>query len=125
MITSRISESSRAVTYVLIGWRSSGGVWITERSRIPASDMCSVRGIGVADSDSTSTATRSSLNRSFCSTPKRCSSSMTTRPEVLELDVALEQAVRPDDDVDRAAAQPCQRMGDIVVGARNATAAGR
>ena len=39
----------------MIGLRPSGGVSITEMSRSPASDICSVRGIGVADIEITST----------------------------------------------------------------------
>ena len=39
-------------------------------------------------------------------TPNRCSSSMMSEAEVLELDVLLEQAVRADDDVDAAVRQP-------------------
>ena len=42
--------------------------------------MCSVRGIGVAESASTSTSSRSERSSSFCATPKRCSSSRMTRP---------------------------------------------
>ena len=42
--------------------------------------MCSVRGIGVAESASTSTSSRSWRSSSFCATPKRCSSSRTTSP---------------------------------------------
>src|SRR5205823_1043006 len=56
---------------------------MTERSRMPASDMCSVRGIGVADSDNTSTDARNCLSFSFCMTPKRCSSSRITSPRSL------------------------------------------
>ena len=52
-----------------------------EMSRRPESDMCSVRGIGVADRASTSTSSRSERRSSFCATPKRCSSSRTTRPD--------------------------------------------
>ena len=51
-------------------------------SRRPTSDMCSVRGIGVAESVSTSTVARSVFSRSFTSTPNRCSSSMITRPRL-------------------------------------------
>ena len=51
-----------------------------EMSRSPDSDMWSVRGIGVADSASTSTSSRSDRRSSFWATPKRCSSSSTTRP---------------------------------------------
>ena len=42
--------------------------------------MCSVRGIGVAESASTSTSSRSCRSSSFCATPNRCSSSTITRP---------------------------------------------
>jgi hypothetical protein len=38
---------------------------MTEMSRMPASDMCSVRGIGVALSASTSTSSRSWRSSSF------------------------------------------------------------
>ena len=60
--------------------RSLGGVSITLMSRSPSSDMCSVRGIGVADMVSTSTSLRSCFSRSLWRTPKRCSSSTITRP---------------------------------------------
>ena len=62
------------------GRRPSGGVSITEMSRRPASDICSVRGIGVAESESTSTLSLSWRSSSFCLTPKRCSSSTITSP---------------------------------------------
>ena len=51
-------------------------------SRMPNSDMCKVRGIGVAVIVSTSTVWRTALSRSFTSTPKRCSSSMITSPRL-------------------------------------------
>ena len=51
-----------------------------EMSRSPASDMWSVRGIGVAVSASTSTSSRSERSSSFWATPKRCSSSTITSP---------------------------------------------
>ncbi len=79
-IESWISGRSSSRMNVWIGWRASGGVSITDRSRSPASDMCSVRGIGVAVSVRTSTWVRSCLRRSLWTTPKRCSSSMITRP---------------------------------------------
>ena len=43
--------------------------------------MFSVRGIGVAERVSTSTWRVRSLSRSFCPTPKRCSSSTTSSPK--------------------------------------------
>ena len=60
--------------------RSFGGVSITDMSRMPSSDMCSVRGMGVALIVSTSTFFRICFRRSLCRTPKRCSSSTTSRP---------------------------------------------
>ncbi len=79
----RISGSKRQ-TKVRIARRSAGGVAMIEISRRPPIAICSVRGIGVAVSVSTSTWVRSSLRRSLCATPKRCSSSMTTRPRSLK-----------------------------------------
>ena len=54
-----------------------------DMSRMPTSDMFSVRGIGVAVIVSTSTFLRICLMRSLCATPKRCSSSTTSRPRSL------------------------------------------
>ena len=62
------------------GRRPSGGVSITVMSRSPASDIWSVRGIGVAERLSTSTRSLSWRSSSFCFTPKRCSSSTISRP---------------------------------------------
>ena len=50
---------------------------------MPAIARLSVRGIGVADRVRTSTSRRSCLSRSLAATPKRCSSSTTTRPRSL------------------------------------------
>ena len=47
-------------------------------------DMCSVRGMGVAVSVSTSTVRLSFLMASLWATPKRCSSSTTRRPRSLK-----------------------------------------
>ena len=68
------------MTKVRIARRSVGGVVISDNSRSPPIAMCSVRGIGVALSVSTSTSVRSFLMRSLCETPKRCSSSTTSKP---------------------------------------------
>ena len=75
--------SSYAPTKVSTGCRSSGGVAIVDISRMPVIDISSVRGIGVADIVSTSTAVRSCFSCSLCSTPNRCSSSTTTSPRSL------------------------------------------
>ena len=50
---------------------------------MPVTAISSVRGIGVADIAKTSTVVRIFLSDSFCSTPKRCSSSTTTSPRSL------------------------------------------
>ncbi|MNQ97053.1 hypothetical protein D3C85_1126810 [compost metagenome] len=70
-------------TKVLMARRFCGAVAMTEKSRMPSSDMPSVRGMGVAVSVSTSTSARRALSASFWRTPKRCSSSMITRPRRL------------------------------------------
>ena len=75
--------SSWGPANVSTGCRSSGGVAMTLISRMPVIAISRVRGMGVADMDSTSTLTRIALSRSLCSTPKRCSSSMITRPRSL------------------------------------------
>ena len=75
-----MTSCSNLTTCVWIDRRSRGGVSITDMSRMPASDMFSVRGIGVAVIVSTSTFLRICLMRSLCATPNRCSSSTTSRP---------------------------------------------
>ena len=76
----RISSASNRATRVSTARRSSGGVSRLEMSRSPSSDMCSVRGMGVAVIVSTSTICRRAFSRSLTSTPNRCSSSMITSP---------------------------------------------
>ena len=95
-------------TTVLIDMRFFGAVRISERSRTPISDICSVRGIGVAESVSTSTEARSCLSRSLCMTPKRCSSSTTISPRSRKTTSFCKQPVRADDDVDLAVGEVAQ-----------------
>ena len=64
----------------------------TEKSRRPSIDIASVRGMGVAVSVRTSTSARIDFRVSFWRTPKRCSSSMMTRPRRLNLFRALERS---------------------------------
>jgi hypothetical protein len=64
--------------------RRCGAVAMTLRSRRPSSAMPSVRGIGVAVSVSTSTSARRAFICSLWRTPKRCSSSMMSRPRFLK-----------------------------------------
>ena len=56
---------------------------MTDISRTPTSDICKVRGIGVALKVSTSILLAHSFHFSFCATPKRCSSSTTSMPKSL------------------------------------------
>jgi hypothetical protein len=72
---------SYGITSVTTLRRSCGAVVNDEMSRTPTIDMCSVRGMGVADIVSTSTVERTFLSRSLCVTPNRCSSSITTSPK--------------------------------------------
>ena len=78
------ARGSQRQTKVRMASRSAGGVAMIEISRSPPIAICSVRGMGVAVSVSTSTWVRSSLSRSLWVTPKRCSSSMTSRPRSLK-----------------------------------------
>src|SRR5215204_4966705 len=77
--------SSYGPAKVSTGWRSSGGVAMVLISRMPVIAISRVRGIGVADMARTSTWVRRRFSCSLCSTPKRCSSSITTRPKSLKL----------------------------------------
>ena len=84
----RTASPSRSLSHrqtkVRMARRSAGGVAMIEISRSPPIAICSVRGIGVAVSVSTSTCVRSSFSRSLCVTPKRCSSSTISSPRSLK-----------------------------------------
>ncbi|MNZ75973.1 hypothetical protein D3C78_944660 [compost metagenome] len=73
------------MTKVRTDSRRAGGVAMIDRSRMPATAMFRVRGIGVAVRVRMSTSLRRALSCSFWRTPKRCSSSMITRPRSLTL----------------------------------------
>ena len=83
-----MTSGSKGEMKVRTAMRSTGGVAISDSSRTPVSASCSVRGIGVADSVSTCTSLFSSFSRSLCLTPKCCSSSMISRPRLLN-EIAL------------------------------------
>ncbi|MDT4885411.1 hypothetical protein FQZ97_1216430 [compost metagenome] len=74
-----------SITKVRTDSRRAGGVAMIDRSRMPATAMFSVRGIGVAVRVRMSTSLRRAFNCSFWRTPKRCSSSMITRPRFWNL----------------------------------------
>ena len=115
-IASTATRSSYSPTKVRIGWRSAGGVCSNDRSRMPTRLISSVRGMGVADSVSTSTLVFSFFIASLACTPKRCSSSTISRPRSLNVDRVLQQAVRADDAVDLAALQPVEHLLGLLVG---------
>ena len=77
------TASWRCITKVRTDRRRAGGVAIIDMSRIPAKAIFSVRGIGVAVRVRMSTSLRRALSCSFWRTPKRCSSSIITRPKFL------------------------------------------
>ena len=73
-------SSENTCDSVRIGWRLGGGVEMTDKSREPISENCSVRGIGVAVSVSVSTETLISVSFSLAATPNFCSSSLISSP---------------------------------------------
>ncbi len=78
-----MSSSDQGATTVSMARRFLGGVSMRLISRSPVRLMWRVRGMGVALMASTSTLARIFFSRSLWLTPKRCSSSMTTRPRSL------------------------------------------
>ena len=87
-------------------------------SRTPAIDICSVRGIGVALIEITSTRSFSWRSSSFCLTPKRCSSSTISSPRSLRAHVPRQQPMGPDQDVDLALGEPRHRLALLGSGAK-------
>ena len=82
-MASIISSSFHSLTNVLTAILSIGGVAMMDNSRKPDKPIFNVRGIGVAVIVSKFTSVRNDFNCSLCFTPKRCSSSMITRPKFL------------------------------------------
>ena len=74
------SASSIGARAVRMGWRRAGGVAMTLSDCSPTSAACRVRGMGVAVRVRTWTPSPSLRKAAFCRVPKRCSSSITTRP---------------------------------------------
>ena len=88
--------------------RFFGAVWISERSRTPISDMCSVRGIGVAESVRTSTLGAILLEALLVHDAEALLLVDDDQAEVGEGDVLLQQPMRADDDVDLALREVAQ-----------------
>ncbi|CRH46678.1 Uncharacterised protein [Chlamydia trachomatis] len=68
------------MTNVLTGSRSKGGIVMRERSRAPDKERYRVLGIGVAETVRQSIVGKRSFRESLAFTPKRCSSSIISRP---------------------------------------------
>ena len=101
-MASRTISSEKTCVSVTIGWRLGGGVEMTDRSRDPMSENCSVRGMGVAVSVSVSTETLICVSFSLAATPNFCSSSIISRPRSLKriclpsiLCVPMRMSMRP------------------------------
>ena len=95
----RISSASKRQMRVSIACRSRGGVVRLEISRMPSSDMCSVRGIGVAVIVSTSTVAPQPLEHLLVLDAEPLLLVDDRQAEVLEAHVLLHQPMRADDDV--------------------------
>ena len=93
-----------------IGRRSSGGVSITLMSRTPTSAMCSVRGIGVARQRQHVHLGAQLLEPLLVRHAEALLLVNHQQAQVLEGDVLLQQAVRADDDVDRASGEVAQHL---------------
>ena len=88
------TTASQPPTKVRTASLSTGGVAISDISRTPDNASCNVRGIGVAERVRTWTSPRNSFNRSFCATPKFCSSSIISKPKWLKsIDLASNACV--------------------------------
>ena len=98
----RMSFSSNLATTVWMAMRSLGGVSMTLMSRRPISDMCSVRGMGVADMVSTSTVVAHLLQPLFVANAEALLFIDDEQAEVLKLQIFREQAMRADEDIDLA-----------------------
>ena len=88
MISKKVKFGSITVKAVLTHRQEDmgdGGVAMMDKSRIPLIAMLRVLGIGVAVSVKMSILARIALIFSFCLTPKRCSSSMISKPKSLYL----------------------------------------
>mmetsp|Transcript_12143 Transcript_12143/g.38654 ORF Transcript_12143/g.38654 Transcript_12143/m.38654 type:complete len:286 (+) Transcript_12143:754-1611(+) len=81
-MASQTDSSCRVMTRVSTGLLPSGGVSREDMSRMPDMHMYMVRGMGVAESESTSMPRAACFIWSFCRTPNRCSSSTTSKPSL-------------------------------------------
>ena len=125
---SRMISSEKTCDSVTIGWRLGGGVEMTDRSREPMSENCSVRGIGVAVRVSVSTLTAICVSFSLAATPNFCSSSMISSPRSRNLIclpsilwVPIRMSIRPDS----RSARICPASLAVLVRLRYSTRTGK
>ena len=116
-MASRTRPAEASATRVWMGRRSSGGVSMTLMSRTPTSAMLSVRGMGVADSVSTSTSVLQLLEPLLVGDAEALLLVDDEQPQVAEADVPREQPVGADDEVDRAVLEPGQGRAPARAGA--------
>ena len=83
-----------------IGWRLGGGVEMTDRSREPISENCSVRGIGVAVRVSVSTLTAHLRELLLGRDAELLLLVDDQQPQVAEFDLLAQYLVGADQDVD-------------------------
>ena len=101
---------SNFTTLVWIASRSFGGVSMIDMSRMPTSDMCSVRGIGVARHREHVDLLPQLLDLLLVRDAEALLLVDDEQAEVAELDVLRQQAVRADDDVDLAGREIGERL---------------
>ena len=109
-----IRSGPNGATTVWIASRSFGGVSITDISRRPSSDMCSVRGIGVADIATASTALADLLQPFLVLHAEALLLIDQHQPEIFPHNVLREEPVRPDGDIDLAFRQIHQHRVDLL-----------
>ena len=102
----RTRPGSNGASTVCTGRRRAGGVSSTLSACSPRIAPCNVRGIGVALSVSTCTPSAKPRSLSLMPVPKRCSSSMISRPSRSKRDALAGDRVRADHDIDRPVGQP-------------------
>ena len=96
LIASRTRPSSSSAMRVWIGSRASGGVSMTDRSRMPTRLRCRVRGIGVADRVSTSTSLAERLDALLVRHAEALLLVDDQQAQVGEGDVLRQDPMRPD-----------------------------
>ena len=108
MIACRTSSSLNRVTRVSTASRSAGGVSRFEIARTPNSDMCSVRGIGVAVIVSTSTVAAQRLEPLLHLDAKPLLLINDQEAKVLKLHVGRRHPMRADQNIELTRSPPAR-----------------